>query len=168
MACLGKTEATDFKANAEKTEPNPGMMQFVAEHQVVPKEEATVKPVKGRKKRRRGRKPASGQHEEPKELTRSDCGSGNKLAAACRKMTRHARVAWHRENFTKKDWTRNQAEQETPKRRNDGKILWKGLEYSSGLRNRGLSQQLHGKTGIKDPHTRQWLRLGNKRTTNMI
>jgi hypothetical protein len=36
------------------------------------------------------------------------------------------------------------------------------------LRNRGLSQQLRSKTGIKDPHTRQQLRLENKKTTSMI
>jgi hypothetical protein len=83
-------------------------------------------------------------------------------------MTRHARVAWPRENFVRKDWSRNHAEQETLERRNDGKRLWKGLEYSSGLRNRGLSQQLHGKMGIKDPSMRQQLCLGNEKTTSMI
>jgi hypothetical protein len=149
---------------ATRTESDPGTMQSVEEHQEIPKEDAAVKPVKGRKKRRRGRKLTAGRPGELNELTRSDYGSGKKLAAACRKMTRRAavarrkrnvfrktgtqgncgprkrltaagikmtrraRVAWPMENFVRKDWTRNQAEQETPKRRNDGKRLWKGLE----------------------------------------
>jgi hypothetical protein len=53
--------------------------------------------------------------------------------AAGIKITCHARVAWPRENFVRKDWTRNQAEQETPKRWNDRKRLWKVLEYNNGL-----------------------------------
>jgi hypothetical protein len=94
-------------------------------------------------------------------------GPWKRLTTAGIKMTSHARVAWPRENFVRKDWTRNQAEQETPKR-SDGKRLWKGLEYNNGLRNRGLSQQLSSKTGIKDPRKRQQLCLGNERTTSMI
>jgi hypothetical protein len=44
-------EVTD--ADLEKTEPYPGMMQSVGEHEEIPKEEAIVKPVKERRKRRR-------------------------------------------------------------------------------------------------------------------
>jgi hypothetical protein len=84
-------EATE--ANTEKTEPDRRMMQSVAEHQVALKEDDVVKPVKGWKKRRRGRKPAAGRRGETKELTRSDCGSGKKLAAACRKVSSCATVA---------------------------------------------------------------------------
>jgi hypothetical protein len=62
-----------------KTEPDPGMTQSVEEHQEIPKEDAVVKPVKGRKKRCRGRKLTAGQCGEPKELTRSNCGSRKKL-----------------------------------------------------------------------------------------
>jgi hypothetical protein len=120
-------------------------MQSMEEHQEIPKEEAIVKPVKGRKKRHRSRKPAAGRCGEPKELTQSDCGSGKKLVAACRKVsscatvawhrrttirrigtgklwtavgiktTHHAEVAWHKRSSIRKDWTENQAEQETPK-----------------------------------------------------
>jgi hypothetical protein len=43
-ACKEATEA-----DTEKTEPDPGMMQSVAELQVALKEDAAVKPVKGRK-----------------------------------------------------------------------------------------------------------------------
>jgi hypothetical protein len=60
-------EATE--ADAEKIEPNPGMMYSVSEHEEVTKEDAIVKPVKGRKKQHRGQKLAAGQCGEPKELT---------------------------------------------------------------------------------------------------
>jgi hypothetical protein len=96
----GSQEATE--ANTEKTEPDRGIMQSAVEHQIVPKEEAVVKPVEGRKKRRRGRKLPAGRRGEPKELTRSDCGSGKKLAAACREVTSCARVAWRKRNLFKK------------------------------------------------------------------
>jgi hypothetical protein len=65
-------------------------------------EDAIVKLVKGWKKWHRGRKPAAGRHGEPKELTRSDYGSGKKLAAACRKVSSCATVAWHRKNAVRK------------------------------------------------------------------
>jgi hypothetical protein len=45
---------------ATKTEPDRGMIQSIAEHQVAPKEDAVVNPVKRWKKRHRGRKPAAG------------------------------------------------------------------------------------------------------------
>jgi hypothetical protein len=45
MACLGQKEA-----NTEKTVLDPEMMQSVEEHQEVPREDAIVKPVKGRNK----------------------------------------------------------------------------------------------------------------------
>jgi hypothetical protein len=93
-------EATE--TDTEKTESYPGMMQSVAEHQVSPKEDAVVKPVKGRKKRHRSRKPTAGRRGEPKELTRSDCGSGKKLAAACRKVSSYATVAWSKINLSRK------------------------------------------------------------------
>jgi hypothetical protein len=92
-------EATE--ANTEKTEPDPGTMQSVAEHQVAPKEDTVVKPVKGWKKRHRGRKPAARRRGEPIELLRSDCGSGKKLAASCRKVSGCATVAWHKRNLFK-------------------------------------------------------------------
>jgi hypothetical protein len=101
---LDETTATQeaTEANAEKTEPDTGMMQSIAEHQVACKEDAVVKPVKGRKKRLRGRKPAAGRCGEPKKLTRGDCGSGKKLAAACRKVSSCATVAWRKRNLLRK------------------------------------------------------------------
>jgi hypothetical protein len=69
-----------------------------------------VKPVKGRKKRHRDRKPAAGRRGEPNELTRGDCGSEKKLAAACKKITRRATVAWHIRNVLRKIVTQGNCE----------------------------------------------------------
>jgi hypothetical protein len=78
----GKIETMALKANPEE-------MESESEHREVPKEDAIVKPVKGRKKRH-------------KELTRGDCGSRRKLAAACRKVSRHAEVARRKRNVFRK------------------------------------------------------------------
>jgi hypothetical protein len=72
------------------------------EHREVLKEDAVGKPAKGRKKWHRGRKQASERRGEPEELTRGDCGSQRKLAAACRKVSRRARVAWRKRNIFRK------------------------------------------------------------------
>jgi hypothetical protein len=103
-----RTTATQAKTNAklkELMEPSPEMMQSIGVHREVPREEAAVIPVRGRKWRHRGRKQAAGRHGEPKELTRGDHGSGKKLAAACRKASRRATVAWLKRNVFRKSWT---------------------------------------------------------------
>jgi hypothetical protein len=97
--CHEETEAA-----IEKIEPDSVTMQSVAEHREAPEEDAVVKPVRGRKKRHRGPKQAAGRRGEPKELTRGDCGSRKKLAAACRKVSRRATVAWRKRNVFRKFW----------------------------------------------------------------
>jgi hypothetical protein len=78
----------------ETTEIHPDTeMQSVDENQEVPSENAVVKSVKERKKLRRGRNSTAERRGEPKELTRGNCESRRKLAAACRKVSRHATVA---------------------------------------------------------------------------
>jgi hypothetical protein len=71
-----------------------------------------VKLVKGQKKRYGGRKPAAGRREEPKELIRSDCGTGKKLGAACRKVSSCATVAWRKRNLFKKFGTQGNCGQQ--------------------------------------------------------
>jgi hypothetical protein len=88
-------KATDLKENPEETECE-------SEHWEVPKEDAIVKPVKGRKKWHRDWKQAVGRRGEPKELTLGDGGSQGKLAATCRKVSRHARMAWRKGNVFRK------------------------------------------------------------------
>jgi hypothetical protein len=177
-----ETTACHAEMDTEKIEPDSGMMQSAEEHLEIPMEDAAVMPVGGRKKRRRARKPAAGRRGEPNELTRGDCLSGKKLAAACRvsrratvawrkrigtqiicgprskltaakiKVTHHARVTWPRVKFVRKECTRDQTEQETAKGRKDGG-LWNGPKCNSD---------------IKNHRTRQQLRLGNEKTTSMI
>jgi hypothetical protein len=103
-ACRSEKAASQEAAgvNTEKTEPDTGKMQSVTEHQVALKEDALVKPVKGRKKRRSGRTPAAGRRGGPKEITRGDCVSKRKLAAACRKVSTCATVAWWKRNLLRK------------------------------------------------------------------
>jgi uncharacterized coiled-coil protein SlyX len=50
-----------MEANLEKMVPNSGEKESVAEHQEVHKEDAIVKPVKGRKERNRGQKLTAGR-----------------------------------------------------------------------------------------------------------
>jgi hypothetical protein len=52
-----------------------------------------MRPLKGQKNRHRNQHLAAGRRGEPEELTRGDCESRRKLAAACRKVSR--RKQWH-------------------------------------------------------------------------
>jgi hypothetical protein len=90
MACQETTEARQ---------------ESESEHREVPNEYAVVKPVRGRRKRHRGRKQAAGRRGEPKKLTRGDCVSRKKLAAPCRKVSRSATVAWRKRNIFRKSLT---------------------------------------------------------------
>jgi hypothetical protein len=80
-------------------------MESEVEHWEVPMEEAAVKSSGTMKKRHRGRQLVAGQLREPKELTPRECGSRKKLAAACRKVSLHAAVAWHKRKVFRKIWT---------------------------------------------------------------
>jgi hypothetical protein len=94
MSCQEATER-----DTENTEPDPGMMQSVVEHQVAPKEDAILKPVKGRKKRRRDRKPAAGRRGEQNEMSRGDRGFRRKSTTACRKVCSCATVGRRKRNL---------------------------------------------------------------------
>jgi hypothetical protein len=83
----------------KKIEQNSEMMQSVVEHQNSPSEDVVVMPVGEPRKWGRVRKSTSGQRGEPKELNRKNCGSQTKLAAACRKVSRHATVVWRKRNL---------------------------------------------------------------------
>jgi hypothetical protein len=95
----GKAWREDMKVGSEE------IIQSVGEHQVVPRKDAVVKPVRGRKKRHRARKQAAGRRGQPKDFTRGESGSRKKLAAACRMASRRATVAWRKKNFFRKSWT---------------------------------------------------------------
>jgi hypothetical protein len=74
------------------------------EHREVPMEEATVKSSETMKKRHRGWHLTTGRCGEPKGLNQGDCGSRRKLTAACRKVSRHAAVIWHKRNVFRNIW----------------------------------------------------------------
>jgi hypothetical protein len=81
---------------ATETEPNPGMMQFVEEHQEIPKGEGAVMPVGEPRKRRRVKNLAAERRQKGKKRTRGNRGSRRKSAAACRKVFRRPKVAWRK------------------------------------------------------------------------
>jgi hypothetical protein len=98
-AYLGKTDATDLKANPEER-------QSVGEHQEVLKEEAAIMPVGEPRKRRRNRNLAVERRQKPKERTRGYCGSRNRVTIADRKVSLRAAVAWRRRDIFAQERTR--------------------------------------------------------------
>jgi hypothetical protein len=101
--------------------------------------------------------------------TQRNCGQQSKLTAARIKMTRHARVAWRRENFVRKDCTRAKDERATqgvgPLRKNlrmhhEGKCGTKDLcggqslylrkerRSTNGIGGRSSGQQSHLGSGV--------------------
>jgi hypothetical protein len=160
------------------------MMQSAEERQEVPMEDAAVIPVRGRKRRHRGRKQATGRREEPKELTRGDHGSRKMLAAACRKASRRATVAWLKRNVFRKSWTcgycglrkevtasrkmvarcerhRRKVAQRSPTGGAFESRCQSDPECSNGIRDRS-------KRRMKDPSTRRQLLLRIKWTSEQI
>jgi hypothetical protein len=105
MACQETTEA-----RLECEEPTLVDIESEAEHRDVSTEEAAVKSSGTMKKRHRGRHLAARRRGQPKGLTRGICGSRRKLTAACRKVSRRARVAWHKRNVVRNKWTRAKAQ----------------------------------------------------------
>jgi hypothetical protein len=96
MACQ------EMEERLEEEEPTSVDRKPEVVQREVPNEDAVVKPVNGRKKRQRGKRKAARRRGEPKKLTRGDCGSRMKLAAAWRKVSRRATVAWRKRNIFRK------------------------------------------------------------------
>jgi hypothetical protein len=153
-ACLGKMEA-----DTEKTEPNTGMMQSTEEHQEIPKGEATVMPVGEPRKRRRIRNLAAEHRQKRKERTRENRGSRRKSAAACRKVSRHAKVAWRKRNIARKDCTWASVVQEIQRGWTFGRGCQQEPECSNCIRSRGVEEQVHRSKGKKTAKSiRGWRR----------
>jgi hypothetical protein len=81
-----------------ETEPDPGMMQSTEEHQEIPNGEAAVMPVGEPRKRCSIRNLAAERRQKWKERTWGNHGARRKSAAACRKVSRRAKVAWRKRN----------------------------------------------------------------------
>jgi hypothetical protein len=88
-------------------------MQSIEKHQEIPKGEAAVMPVREPRKRRRVRNLAAERRQKRKERSRVNSGSKKKLAAACRKVSRRAKVAWRKRKLVRK--IRIQANRESRK-----------------------------------------------------
>jgi hypothetical protein len=112
---------------ATETEPNPEMMQSIEEHQKIPKEDAAGTPVRGPRTRRRVCDLAAERRRKMKKRTQGYRGSGRKLAAACRKVYRRAKVVWRKRNLIRK--IRIQASRELAVARREmmhrAKVAWR-------------------------------------------
>jgi hypothetical protein len=187
-----QSERAASQEDAE-SDPDPGKMQSLEEHLEIPQEEAVVTPVGEPRKRRRVRKRKEGtwgtcesrrkltiagkkmtrraivawrkRNVFRKIVTQGNFGPGSKLTAAIIKVTRYAKMAWLKEKFVRKDCTTDKADQETPKRLNDGKRLRKGLVCNNGIRDRGLREQPRGRMRISDQCGGQSPYLMKEKTT---
>jgi hypothetical protein len=99
-----------LEPSPEKMETNPVKMTSVAVHEEFHTEDATVRSSGTVRRRHRGWHVAAKWRGEPKKLTQGHCGSQGKLAAACRKVSRHARVAWHKRGIIISDCIRAKVE----------------------------------------------------------
>jgi hypothetical protein len=97
----GRKETTAWNV-ATETKLNPGLMQSREEHQDIPKGEAAVMLVREPRKRSRVCILAAERSQKRKERTQGNHGSRMKLATACRKVSRCAKVAWHKRNLFRK------------------------------------------------------------------
>jgi hypothetical protein len=95
-----------MEANPEKMESNLKEKEAVVQRQDIPIENVAMMPVGEPRKRRRGGKLIAGRRGKPKKLNRRNCGSRKKLAAACRKVSRYATVAWRKRKLFRKSETR--------------------------------------------------------------
>jgi hypothetical protein len=94
-------EMTTYR-EAGETEPDLGMVQSIEEQQETPKEDAAVMPVRGPRMQRRVCSLSAECRQKMKERTQGNSGSRRKSASACRKVSRHAKVAWQKRNIIRK------------------------------------------------------------------
>jgi hypothetical protein len=95
-------QETTASQEATENEHDPGKRQSMEEHQEIPKGEASVMPVRELRKWHRVRSLAAERRQKRKERTQENRGSRRKSAASCRKVTRHAKVAWYKRNLVRK------------------------------------------------------------------
>jgi hypothetical protein len=69
--------------------------------------------------------------------------------------TRRAKMARRKENSVGRDSTKDKVMLRSPKGGTFGKRLWKGPECNTGIRDRGLRQNLQGRYKVKDLGSRQ-------------
>jgi hypothetical protein len=76
-------------------------MQFIEEHQEIPKRETAVMLVGEPRKWHGICNLAAGHRHKRKKRTQGNSGSNRKLAAACRRVSHCAIVAWQKRNIRK-------------------------------------------------------------------
>jgi hypothetical protein len=91
---------------ATETAQDPGMMQPIDEHQEIPKGETAVMLVGGLWKRRRVQNLAAGPSQKKKERTTGNSGPKRKSAAACKRVSPRAKVAWRKRNLFRRTGTK--------------------------------------------------------------
>jgi hypothetical protein len=154
------------EAYPEIMEVNLGELQSVTEHEVVPKEEAAVKPFRALKKQHGDWHLAIRHRDQTKKWTQGNGGSQKKLAAVHRGMTHHAGVEWH------KGHGQDNVVEGTQKGRTFGRRHRVQPECNNGIRDQGAIRQLHlrkGTTtgnGIRGRSSTQRLRQGSRTTLN--
>jgi hypothetical protein len=154
---------------AMKIEKDPGMMQSVEEHQEMPTEDAAVVPVKGLRKRHRGRKLTAGRRGQPKEGTRGYYGSRTRVTVPSKRTFRHATVAWLKRKLFRRSWI--QESHESLKEFAAGRMR-KSQEGNKGIRHRDvkelphLSKKRKTTNGIKGWSAGQRFYLGSGETPN--
>jgi hypothetical protein len=92
MSCQETTEA-----NTEKTEPDPGTMQSMEEHQEIPKD-----LVGGLRRQQRDQNLATGRRQKPMGRIQASCESRRRSTITGRRMTLCATVVWHKKNIFRK------------------------------------------------------------------
>jgi hypothetical protein len=112
-------------------------------HEEIHKEEAAVETSGTMKKQHRGQNLAAGRRRELRERTWGNGGSGKKLAASCKGMTRRAGVAQRKENIIRKNRTRDNVEQETRRERTLGKRKRLRQKGSKGIKDLGSRRPLY-------------------------
>jgi hypothetical protein len=86
--------ATHTCRKETETKSDPDMMQATEEHQEIPTEHAAVMPVGEPRKQHRVQNLALESRRRRKDRTRGNHRSMRKSPATCRKVPRHAKVAW--------------------------------------------------------------------------
>jgi hypothetical protein len=170
---------------ATETEPDPGTKQSIEEHQEIPKGKAAVMQVGEPRKWRRVRNLAAERSQKMKERTQEQSESRRKSAAACRKVSRRAKVAWRKRELIRRIGTQEncgQRKEFSPagiRMTHRVKVTWrKEQELQRIIRDNSAPGNPTGrtsrmrrwigpecKTGIKVPRTRRHLRLQIERTT---
>jgi hypothetical protein len=87
---------------ATETKPDPRMKQSVEEHQEIPKEDAALMRVGEPRKRLRVYNLAAERRQKAKERTRRNRGTRRNPAAAYRKVSRRAKIAWRKRKLVRR------------------------------------------------------------------